>query len=150
MITISPSKRAKNKANISIWIAKNILDIWDAHCAKKGITRTQLIIDAVQEKVAYDENFHDLSLRIDRLAEIVSDFNPDAESLIGESRRLNTRGRIFEQIFISREFGLRREDIKGFSSFAIQQALESLENDELIRGDKIGRYWLSEFYPKPV
>ncbi len=144
---MSPSTRAKNKTNISIWITRDLLKNWDDHCEKKGITRTQLIIDAVQEKVAYDENFHDLSLKIDRLAEIVSDFNPDAESLIGESRRLNTRGRIFEQIFVSREMGLKREDIKGFSSYAIQQALEGLSNDEIIRGDQTGRYWLSEFYP---
>jgi hypothetical protein len=145
---MSPTKRAKNKTNISIWIDKSTLDSWDAYCSRKNITRTQLIIDSVKDRLVSDENLHDLALKIDRLAEIVSEFNPDAESLIAESKRLNSRGRIFEQIFISREMGSRREDIKGFSSFAIQQALEGLENDAIIRGDQNGRYWLREFYPK--
>nr|MDO8087719.1 hypothetical protein [Candidatus Sigynarchaeum springense] len=145
---MSPSTRAQNKTSVSLWIDKDLLASWDSHCEKKDISRTQLIIDAVNDKIASDENLRDLSMKIDRLAEIVADFNPDAESLLGESRRLNTRGRIFEQIFVSREIGLRREDIKGFSSWTIAQALESLEGDGLIRGDKNGRYWLIDFFPK--
>ncbi len=146
---MSPSTRAQNKMNVSIWIDKSLLASWDTHCEKKGISRTQLIIDAVNDKIASDENLHDLSMKIDRLAEIVADFNPDAESLIAESQRLNTRGRVLEQILVTREMGIRRENIKGFSSYALQVALESLERDGIIRGDKVGRYWLSDFYTKP-
>ncbi len=148
MKSMPPSNRAQNKTNISMWIDKDVLDKWDAHCKEKSITRTQLIIDAVNDKIASDENLRDLSMKIDRLADRVADINPDAESLLGESRRLNTRGRIFEQIYVSRDLGLRREDIKGFSSWTIALALESLEIDELIRGDENGRYWLVDFFPK--
>ncbi|MEX2683957.1 MAG: hypothetical protein Q6373_020470 [Candidatus Sigynarchaeota archaeon] len=146
---MSPSTRAKNKTNVSFWINKDLLASWDAHCEKKNISRTQLIIDAVNDKIAHDENLRDLSMKIDRLAEIVSEFNPDAESLIAESQRLNTRGRVLEQILVTREMGIRRENIKGFSSYALQVALESLERDGIIRGDKVGRYWLTDFYSKP-
>jgi len=146
---MSPSTRAQNKTNVSIWIDKDLLESWDKHCEKKGISRTQLIIDAVNDKIANDENLRDLSMKIDRLAEIVADFNPDAESLIAESQRANTRGRVLEQILVTREMGIRRENIKGFSSYALQVALESLERDGIIRGDKVGRYWLADFYSKP-
>ncbi|MBN2153720.1 MAG: hypothetical protein JW839_19845 [Candidatus Lokiarchaeota archaeon] len=148
MIETTPSTRARNKKNVSIWIDKNLLESWDDHCEKKGTSRTQLIIDAVNDRLANEENLRDLSMRIDRLAEIVADFNPDAESLIAESRRANTRGRVLEQILITREKGIRREDIKGFSSYALQVALESLEKDDIIRGDKVGRYWLADYFPE--
>ncbi|NMC04151.1 MAG: hypothetical protein GYA24_03010 [Candidatus Lokiarchaeota archaeon] len=140
-------RRARNKTNVSFWIDEAVLQRWDTYCTEAGITRTQLIMSAVNDKLIGAVSIRNLTTKIDRLAEIVSEFNPDAETLIAESKRLNTRGRIFEQIYVTRELGLRREDIKGFSSFAIQQALENLENDELIVGDKTGRYWLKEFYP---
>lgn len=145
---MSPSTRAENKTNISIWIDKGLLASWDSHCVKRNISRTQLIIDAVNDRVAHEESLRDLSVKIDRLAEIVADFNPDAESLIAESQRLNTRGRVLEQIVVTRDLGIRRENFKGISSYALQAALEALERDEIIRGDKIGKYWLADFYPE--
>jgi hypothetical protein len=141
-------RRARNKTNVSFWIDEAVLQRWDAYCTEAGITRTQLIMAAVNDKLIGAMNIRNLTSKIDRLAEIVSEFNPDAESLIAESKHLNIRGRMFEQIFVSGDTGLRREDIKGFSSFAIRQALESLERDGLIRGDQMGRYWVHEHFPK--
>jgi hypothetical protein len=145
---MSPSTRAQNKKNASIWIDKDLLDTWKNYCKNKNSSLTQLIIDAVNDRLASEENLRDLSMKIDRLAEIVADFNPDAESLIAESQRANTRGRVLEQVLVTREMGIRRENIKGFSSYALQAALESLERDGIIIGDQIGKYWLTDFYPE--
>lgn len=140
-------KRASNKKSVSFWIDEIVLERWDKFCEEAGISRTQLIMGAVNDKLVGTVNIRNLSSKIDKLAEIVSEFNPDAESLITESKGLNTRGRVLEQILVSKKAGLRKEDIKGFSSYALQAALESLENDGVIHGDQNGRYWIKEYFP---
>ena len=144
----APPQRAKNKKSVSFWIDSTVLERWDNFCDEAGISRTQLIMNAVNDKLVGTINIRNLTSKIDKLAEMVSEFNPDAESLINESKRLNTRGRVLEQILVARETGVRREDIKGFSSYAIQLALVDLENDNIIHGDQNGRYWLGEYYSK--
>jgi hypothetical protein len=147
MATPRPPKRAPNKKSVSFWIDEAVLERWDRFCTEAGISRTQLIMSAVNDKLAGTINIRNLTSKIDKLAEIVSEFNPDAESLITESKGLNTRGRVLEQILVAKTTGLRREDIKGFSSYAIQAALGSLENDGIIAGDDTGRYWVKEYFP---
>jgi len=143
----SQPRRNPSKKNVSFWIDEGVLEKWDEFCTESGISRTQLIMSAVNDKLMGSVNIRNLTSKIDRLAEIVSEFNPDADSLVSESKRLNTRGRVLEQVLMAREQGLRQEDIKGFSSFAVQQALESLENDGVIKGDQTGKYWLREHFP---
>jgi len=143
----SSIKRKSNKKSVSFWIDEVVLKRWDNFCNEAGINRTQLIMGAVNDKVFGTVNILNLTSRIDKLAEIVSEINPDAESLVTESRGLNTRGRVLEQILLSKKAGLRREDIKGVSSYALQAAIESLVNDNIIKGDQNGRYWVTEYFP---
>ncbi|HME55485.1 MAG TPA: hypothetical protein VKM55_24990 [Candidatus Lokiarchaeia archaeon] len=141
-------KRALNKKSVSFWIDEIVLEGWDKFCEEAGISRTQLIMGAVNDKLVGTINIRNLSSKIEKLAEIVSEINPDAESLVTESRGLNTRGRVLEQILVSKDAGLRREDVKGVSSYALQAAIESLENDGIIIGDQNGRYWIKEYFPE--
>ena len=144
----SQPRRNPSKKNVSFWIDEAVLEKWDEFCTESGISRTQLIMSAVNDKLMGSVNIRNLNVKIDRLAEIVAEFNPD-DSSVSESKRLNTRGRVLDQVLMSKDTGLRQEDIKGFgggSSFGVLQALESLEKDGVIKSDGTGRYWLAEYF----
>nr|MDO8109659.1 hypothetical protein [Candidatus Sigynarchaeota archaeon] len=127
--------RGKNKKSVSFWIDEGVLKRWDAFCEEAGITRTQLIMSAVNDKLLGSVSIFNLTTKIDRLAEIVSDFSPDA------------RSRVLEQILLSKEDGIREDDIKGFPWYTLQNTLDALKEDNIIVTDK-GRCWVKEFFPR--